>query len=183
MKTIMILFCNSESNKRGRTAHVAHAYYQDVNGGIHVDLEPFEDSLSKEITCIVMLTMCNSEEKQLQHLKHSSRSHVDYCMWLLMNHPLYLLLWVVLLIIFISCPWLFFLFSVSCFTCFSSCRFYQTVSNKEGQGSSAWTLLGGPEWTQRVSHSRDIHLWCQLILKYFPGYYSLQKDVCDLVAQ
>lgn len=81
---------------------MAHAYYQDVNGGIHVDLEPFEDSLTKEITCIVKFTMCNSEEKQLQHLNHSSRSHVDYCMWLLMNHPLYLLHWVVLLISFIS---------------------------------------------------------------------------------
>lgn len=33
------------------------------------------------------------------------------------------------------------------------------------------------------SHARDIHLWCQLILKYFPGYHSLQKDICDLVAQ
>lgn len=114
----------------------------DVNGGIHGDLEASEDSLIKEIACVVMFTKCNSEEKQLQHLNHISRSHVDYYIVLLMNHPLYLLCWVVLLISFISCPWFFFLFSMSCFTCLSSCRFYQTVSNKEGQGSSAWTPLG-----------------------------------------
>lgn len=58
---------------------MAHTYYQDVNDGIHVDLEPFDDSLIKEIACIVMFTECNSEEKQLQHLKHISRSLVDYC--------------------------------------------------------------------------------------------------------
>lgn len=142
IQTVMILFCNSESNRRGRTADVAHAYYQDVNGGIHGDLEASEDFLIKEIACVVMFTKCNSEEKQLQHLNHISRSHVDYYIVLLMNHPLYLLCWVVLLISFISCPWFFFLFSMSCFTCLSSCRFYQTVSNKEGQGSSAWTPLG-----------------------------------------
>lgn len=58
---------------------MAHAYHQDVNGGIHVDLEPFEDSLIKEIASIVIFTKYNSEEKQLQHLNHISRSHVDYC--------------------------------------------------------------------------------------------------------
>lgn len=111
MQTTMILFCNSESNRRGRTAHVAHAYCQDVKGGIHVDLKPFENSLIKEIACIVIFTKCNYEEKQLQHLNHISRSLVDYCIWLLKNHPLYLLHWVILLISFISCPWFFFLFS------------------------------------------------------------------------
>lgn len=95
-----------------------------------------------------MFTMCNSEEKQLQHLNNISRSHVDYCMCLLMNHPLYFLHWVVLLISFISCPWFFFLFSVSCFACFSSCRF---ISFQKGRsGSSAWapleTLKGLGEW-------------------------------------
>lgn len=64
---------------------MAHAYYQDVNGGIHGDLEASEDSLIKEIACVVMFTKCNSEEKQLQHLNHISRSHVDYYIVLLMN--------------------------------------------------------------------------------------------------
>lgn len=79
MQTIMILFCNSETNRRERAARVAHAYYQDVNDGIHVNLESFEDSLIKENACIVMFTKCNSEEKQLQHLNHISRSNADYC--------------------------------------------------------------------------------------------------------
>lgn len=75
----MIPFFNSEASRKGRTVHVAHTYCQDVNDGIHVDLEPFEDSLFKEIACFVMFTKFNSEEKQLQHLKHVSRSLVDYC--------------------------------------------------------------------------------------------------------
>lgn len=152
--------------------------WMDASMWILSPLKIKENSHLKNIF-VFMFTKCDSEEKQLQHLNHISRSHVDYYIGLLMNHPLYLLHWVVLLISFISCPWFFFLFSMSCF---SSCRFHQTVSNKEGQGSFAWTPLKALNGL-RVSHARDIHLLCQFILKYFPGYYSLQKGICDLVAQ
>lgn len=43
-QTVRILSCNSESIRRGS----ARTHERDMNAGIHVGLEPFEDSLIKD---------------------------------------------------------------------------------------------------------------------------------------
>lgn len=97
MQTVAILFCYSKTEEEEvhtLPMHTSKMWCWHPCGPWA--LWRFSD----ERHCSGNVSKCNAAEKQMQHSNPTPRSHVDYCMWSLTNHPFYFKCWVVLLISF-----------------------------------------------------------------------------------